>query len=156
MPRVLGFACTVLGARRFSLATLNLCLCERRSLDLRAQVHSPIELGYQCHTGGQQERRQEEQEQWVSVFRALGDPTRLQIFRLIAAQTDPLCVCDIVERFAVSQPTISHHLRVLREVGLVTVSRRGIWAYYAADPQGLEQFYQIGGALKLRESTSVG
>lgn len=75
-----------------------------------------------------------ERARWVNVFRALGDPTRLEIFRLIAAQPGPLCVCDIVACFAVSQPTISHHLRVLREAGLVAVSRRGGWAYYAAEP----------------------
>jgi ArsR family transcriptional regulator len=73
----------------------------------------------------------------VSVYRALSDPTRLEVFRLIAAQAAPLCVCDIVDRFEVSQPTISHHLKILRDTGLVTVSRRGVWAYYAADPAGL-------------------
>ena len=76
-------------------------------------------------------------ERAVAAFRALGDPTRLDVFRLIAAQTDPICVCDIVDRFEVSQPTISHHLKTLRAAGLVTVSRRGVWAYYAADPRGL-------------------
>jgi ArsR family transcriptional regulator, arsenate/arsenite/antimonite-responsive transcriptional repressor len=79
-----------------------------------------------------------ERDRLVTVFRALGDPTRLDVYRLIAAQPDPLCVCDIVARFEVSQPTISHHLRILREAGLVTVSRRGVWAYYGADPNGLE------------------
>ena len=73
----------------------------------------------------------------MAGFRALGDPTRLEIFRLIAAQEAPVCACDVVDRFAVSQPTISHHLKVLREAGLITVSRRGVWAYYAADPRGL-------------------
>jgi ArsR family transcriptional regulator len=73
----------------------------------------------------------------VAVYRALGDPTRLEVFRLIAAQSTPLCVCDIVDRFALSQPTISHHLKALRDAGLVTVSRRGVWAYYAVDPAGL-------------------
>jgi ArsR family transcriptional regulator len=73
----------------------------------------------------------------VAVYRALGDPTRLEVFRLIAAQTAPLCVCDVVARFEVSQPTISHHLKILRDAGLVTVSRRGVWAYYAVDPAGL-------------------
>ncbi len=73
----------------------------------------------------------------MAVFRALGDPTRLQIFRLIGSQPQAICVCDVVDRFDVSQPTISHHLKVLREAGLVTVSRRGVWAYYAADPRGL-------------------
>jgi ArsR family transcriptional regulator len=95
-------------------------------------------------------------DQLVSLFRALGDPTRLEIFRLIAAQADPICVCDVVDRFDVSQPTISHHLKVLREAGLVTVSRRGIWAYYAPDPAGLKQFGQLSGSLKLEVMAAVG
>lgn len=72
----------------------------------------------------------------VAVFRALGDATRLEVFRLIAAQTAPICVCDIVDRFNVSQPTISHHLKVLRDAGLVKVSRQGVWAFYETDPAG--------------------
>jgi ArsR family transcriptional regulator len=76
-------------------------------------------------------------ERMVATFRALGDPTRLEIFRLLAAQSEPVCVCDVVDRFEVSQPTISHHLRILREAGLVTVSRRGVWAWYAPDPKAL-------------------
>ncbi len=78
-----------------------------------------------------------ERERIVAAFKALADPTRLEIFRLVAAQDAPLCACDVVARFDLSQPTISHHLKVLREGGLVTVSRRGVWAYYAADPRGL-------------------
>ncbi len=78
-----------------------------------------------------------ERERLVAGFKALADPTRLDVFRLIAAQTAPICACDVVDRFGVSQPTISHHLKVLRDTGLITVSRRGVWAYYAADPRGL-------------------
>src|SRR4029077_12289374 len=73
----------------------------------------------------------------VAGLKALADPTRLAIFRLIAAQDELICVCDIVARFDVSQPTISHHLKVLREAGLTTVSRRGVWAYYAVDQRGV-------------------
>ena len=73
----------------------------------------------------------------VATFKALADPTRLEVFRLIAAQDAPVCARDIVDRFDVSQPTVSHHLKVLRETGLITVSRRGVWAYYSADPRGL-------------------
>jgi ArsR family transcriptional regulator len=86
----------------------------------------------------------------------LGDPTRLEIFRLIAAQSAPLCVCDIVDRFDVSQPTISHHLRVLRDAGLVTVSRRGIWAYYAADDRGLARLAHARDALRLGSEVTAG
>jgi ArsR family transcriptional regulator len=78
-----------------------------------------------------------EQERLVGIFKALSDPTRFDIFRLVAAQDAPICACDVVDRFQVSQPTISHHLKVLRDAGLVNVSRRGVWAYYAADSRGL-------------------
>lgn len=78
-----------------------------------------------------------ERDRLVAAFKALADPTRLAMFRLIAAQDAPLCACDVVDRFDLSQPTISHHLKVLREGGLITVTRRGVWAYYAADPRGL-------------------
>jgi ArsR family transcriptional regulator len=71
------------------------------------------------------------------MFKALADPTRFDIYRLVAAQDAPICACDVVDRFEVSQPTISHHLKVLRDAGLVSVSRRGVWAYYAADARGL-------------------
>jgi len=77
-----------------------------------------------------------ERDPLVAGFKALGDPTRLEIYRLISAQTESVCVCDIVDRFALSQPTISHHLRILRDAGLVTVSRRGVWAFYSPDSAG--------------------
>lgn len=80
------------------------------------------------------------------MFRALGDPTRLDIFRLVAAQPEPICACDVVDRFRVSQPTISHHMKVLAEAGLISVSRRGVWAYYSVNQRGLKQLQQIVGA----------
>ena len=79
-----------------------------------------------------------EQERWARLFKALGDPTRLEILRLVAAQPGPTCVCDLVERFDLAQPTISHHLKLLREAGLLTQSRIGIWSFYAIDPRGTE------------------
>jgi ArsR family transcriptional regulator len=78
-----------------------------------------------------------QRDELVAVLRALGEPMRLEIYRLIAGQEAPLCVCDIVERFPLQQPTISHHLKVLREADLVTVSRQGKWAYYSPNPKGL-------------------
>lgn len=79
----------------------------------------------------------------IAMFRALGDPTRYEIFRLIAAQSDQICVCHITDQFDVSQPTISHHLKVLREAGLITVSRRGVWAYYEVDAAGMERLRSL-------------
>lgn len=80
----------------------------------------------------------EQRQRVLAVFKALADGTRFDVFRLIAAQQDPICACDIVDRFNVSQPTIAHHLKVLRAAGLITVSRQGVWAYYAIDPEGVE------------------
>jgi len=69
-------------------------------------------------------------------FRALADPTRVAIVNRLA-QAAETCVCDLTAAFELSQPTISHHLKVLREAGLVESSRRGTWAYYRVVPEAL-------------------
>ena len=79
------------------------------------------------------------------VFKALGDPVRLQLLSMIASAPDgEICVCDLTPAFDLSGPTISHHLRSLREAGLVTADRRGTWVYYCADPHLLRL---LGGLL---------
>ena len=70
-------------------------------------------------------------------FRALSDPTRVAIVNRLAAAPE-VCVCDLTDAFELSQPTISHHLRILREAGLVDASRRGTWAYYRLVPEAVE------------------
>jgi ArsR family transcriptional regulator len=72
------------------------------------------------------------------MFKALGDPVRLRLMSLIAA-TSEACVCDLTDAFEVSGPTISHHLRVLREAGLVDSERRGTWVYYRVRPEACRQ-----------------
>jgi len=69
-------------------------------------------------------------------FKALGDPVRLRLVALIAS-TAEVCVCDLVPAFALSGPTISHHLKVLRQAGLVDSERRGTWVYYHVLPEAL-------------------
>jgi DNA-binding transcriptional ArsR family regulator len=69
-------------------------------------------------------------------LKALADPTRLRMLDLLAQQSAPLCVCEINEHFAQRQPTISHHLRILREAGLIDCEKRGVWAYYWATEMG--------------------
>lgn len=75
-------------------------------------------------------------ERLAAVAKALADPNRIEILRLIARQTGPVCACDIVGRFDLSQPTISHHLKVLKQAGLLKSGRQGLWVYYAVDPAG--------------------
>jgi ArsR family transcriptional regulator len=72
-------------------------------------------------------------------FAALGDPVRLQLLSLLATSgAGAVCVCDLVEPVGKSQPTVSHHLKILREAGLVTSERRGTNNWYAAVPGALD------------------
>lgn len=72
------------------------------------------------------------------VFKALGDPVRLRVLSIVASRAGgEACVCDITAAFEVSQPTISHHLKVLKEVGLLTSERRASWVYYRVVPEPL-------------------
>lgn len=73
-------------------------------------------------------------------LKALADPTRLRLLDLIIQQSDPLCVCDLTGLFAQNQPTISHHLKLLRQAGFVGTEKRGIWAYYWATEAGRRAF----------------
>ncbi|MEV4536523.1 metalloregulator ArsR/SmtB family transcription factor [Asanoa sp. NPDC049518] len=74
------------------------------------------------------------------AFKALGDPVRLQLMSMIAsADGGEACVCDLTPAFELSGPTISHHLKTLREAGLVDAERRGTWVYYRARPGIMRQ-----------------
>ena len=74
----------------------------------------------------------------VGVFKALADPTRLEILRLVSVQSGATCVCDIVDHFELSQPTISHHLKVLRDAGLLTSVKLGIWSFHSPTGEARE------------------
>jgi ArsR family transcriptional regulator, arsenate/arsenite/antimonite-responsive transcriptional repressor len=75
----------------------------------------------------------------ASLFRALADPARVKLLSMIAAApAREACVCDLVDTVALSQPTVSHHLKVLLEAGLVERERRGTWAYYSLRPGALQ------------------
>jgi ArsR family transcriptional regulator, arsenate/arsenite/antimonite-responsive transcriptional repressor len=78
------------------------------------------------------------------VFKAMGDPARLRLLSLIASHDGgEACVCDVSEVFDLSGPTISHHLKVLREAGLITGERRGTWVYYRVRPEALRLASQV-------------
>jgi ArsR family transcriptional regulator, arsenate/arsenite/antimonite-responsive transcriptional repressor len=74
------------------------------------------------------------------VFKALADPVRLRLVSLIGAhQGGEVCVCELTDAFDLTQPTISHHLKVLREAGIIDSERRGTWVYYRLEPAALER-----------------
>ena len=78
------------------------------------------------------------------LFKAMGDPVRLRLMSLIAShEGGEACVCDLTDVFDLSGPTISHHLKVLREAGLITGERRGTWVYYRILPDALRQLSAV-------------
>ncbi|WP_297627129.1 ArsR/SmtB family transcription factor [Nocardia sp.] len=78
------------------------------------------------------------------AFKALSDPVRLRLLSVVASHTGgEACVCDLSEGFDVGQPTISHHLKVLREAGLLSSERRGSWVYYRVVPIALQQLSDV-------------
>lgn len=81
----------------------------------------------------------------ASQFKALSDPTRVAIVNRLAGAPE-VCVCDLTDAFELSQPTISHHLRILREAGLVETTRRGTWAYYRLVPEAIQSLRLALGA----------
>ena len=77
-----------------------------------------------------------ERDQLAAQFKALADPTRVGIVNALAS-AEEVCVCNLTATFDLSQPTISHHLKILREAGLVEATRRGTWAYYRLVPEAV-------------------
>jgi ArsR family transcriptional regulator len=73
------------------------------------------------------------------LLKALADPTRLRLVSMVAAHEDgEACVCDLTEPLALTQPTISHHLKILVDAGIFTRDKRGVWAYYALVPSAMD------------------
>jgi ArsR family transcriptional regulator len=75
----------------------------------------------------------------AEVAKALGDPVRLQLVDVLRKHAGRVCVCELVPLFDISQPTLSHHLKKLREAGIVDSERRGLWAYYYVLPDALKE-----------------
>jgi DNA-binding transcriptional ArsR family regulator len=82
----------------------------------------------------------------IRLLQAAADPTRLAILRQLAA-TGPVCACDIAAGYDVAQPTVSHHLRVLREAGWIVGERRGTWIWYRLRAEATDQYGAIGRGL---------
>src|SRR5205809_8117302 len=82
--------------------------------------------------------QRDQAQRMAAIAKALGDPVRLQLVDVLRCHAGKVCVCELVPLFDLSQPTVSHHLKVLREAGIVGSERRGLWAYYYVNPEALE------------------
>ena len=78
-------------------------------------------------------------ERMAVIAKALGDPIRLQLVDVLRKHAGKVCVCELVPLFDISQPTLSHHLKKLRDAGIVDSERRGLWAYYYVLPDALQE-----------------
>ena len=78
-------------------------------------------------------------ERMAQIAKALADPARVQLVDVLRKHAGKVCVCELVPLFDLSQPTVSHHLKVLRDAGLVASERRGLWAYYYVLPEALKE-----------------
>jgi ArsR family transcriptional regulator len=87
---------------------------------------------------------QDAADQLAKTLRALADPARLRLLSIVAAHEDAeACVCDLTEPIGLSQPTVSHHLKVLVDAGFLTRSKRGTWAYYRIVPGSLDAIASV-------------
>lgn len=99
---------------------------------------TPVETVACCSPLAQEPLSSEQAERIAPLLKALADPVRLRLLSLVASHADgEACVCDLGDAFDLSQPTISHHLKVLHDVGLLDRSKRGVWVYYSIKREAL-------------------
>jgi ArsR family transcriptional regulator, arsenate/arsenite/antimonite-responsive transcriptional repressor len=87
-----------------------------------------------------------EAEATAELFSALADPARVRILNALVTSEEPVCVCHLTEPLGLSQPTVSHHMKKLVDVGLLEREQRGRWAYYSLDPEALSRLAVVTGA----------
>jgi ArsR family transcriptional regulator len=123
-------------------------VCQYRRMSKSLEL-TPVEAVACCSPLLSEPMSVESAERISPLLKALADPVRLRLLSLVAAHADQeACVCDLNDAFELSQPTISHHLRVLHEAGLLDRSKRGTWVYYAVRREALADLAQlIGGGL---------
>jgi ArsR family transcriptional regulator len=83
--------------------------------------------------------QRQQAERMATIAKALGAPIRVQLVDVLRKHAGKVCVCELVPLFDLSQPTVSHHLKVLRDAGIVDSERRGLWAFYYVIPETLEE-----------------
>ncbi len=93
---------------------------------------------------------EDEAEGTAALFRALADPGRVRIVNLLATSDEPVCVCELIEPIGLSQPTVSHHLKKLTDVGLLDREQRGKWAYFSINSAAMARVAALADLTKGR------
>jgi ArsR family transcriptional regulator len=107
-------------------------------MSISLAVLTPADTAACCSPLSAQPLSMQQAEQVVPLLKALADPVRLRLMSLVAShQGSEACVCELNDAFDLSQPTISHHMKVLHDAGLVDREKRGVWVYYRARPEAL-------------------
>jgi ArsR family transcriptional regulator len=107
---------------------------------------TPVEAVACCSPMTREPLSVEQAEDASTLLKALADPVRLRLMSLVLSHEDgEACVCDLNDKFELSQPTISHHLKVLHDAGLLDREKRGTWVYYRANDQALGAIAQLVG-----------
>ncbi|MCW2793824.1 MAG: ArsR family transcriptional regulator [Nocardioides sp.] len=109
---------------------------------------TPVETVACCSPLTKEPLSHEQAERIAPLVKALADPVRLRLLSIVASHADgEACVCDLNDAFDLSQPTISHHLKVLHEVGLLDREKRGVWVYYRVDAGALRDLGALLGGV---------
>jgi ArsR family transcriptional regulator, arsenate/arsenite/antimonite-responsive transcriptional repressor len=107
---------------------------------------TPVQTVACCSPLAREPLSEKEAVQVAPLLKALADPVRLRLMSLVAShEGGEACVCDLNDAFELSQPTISHHLKVLHEVGLLDREKRGVWVYYRARTEALQNLATLIG-----------
>ena len=121
-------------------------VCQYRCVSNSLLTLTPVETVACCSPLSREPLSRDQAEQIAPLLKALADPVRLRLMSLVASHAGgEACVCDLNDAFDLSQPTISHHLKVLHEVGLLDRSKRGVWVYYRARPEALAGLAELIG-----------
>lgn len=120
--------------------------CQYRFMSKSSLELTPIETAACCSPISREALSAEQAEQLAALLKALADPVRLRLLSIVLSQEGgEACVCDLTEAFELSQPTISHHLKVLHEAGLLDRDKRGVWVYYTARREALDSIAALLG-----------
>jgi ArsR family transcriptional regulator, arsenate/arsenite/antimonite-responsive transcriptional repressor len=126
---------------------IDIGICQYRCVSKSSIVLEPVGVSLCCPPLSAQPLSQAQAEQLAPLLKALADPVRLRLMSLVASHPGgEACVCDLNGAFDLSQPTISHHLKVLHEAGLLDRDKRGVWVYYRARPEALASLGTVIGS----------